>query len=131
MKIEIILKLITVADPGFPRRRQPLILEQKPTIWQDFAENCIKMKEIGPRARVPSTPWICQWIELMNISNLFSLEIIKILHLLNARLQNSSAKSIDKNYATWIDRNFIFSSTNVFQSIFLGEIVIVKKKTQV
>ena len=39
-----------VADPGFPsRRRQPLNLGQKPIICKIFAENSIKMKEIGPR----------------------------------------------------------------------------------
>ena len=32
-----------VVDPGFPRRgHQPLILEQKPIIWQSF---CLKLQE--------------------------------------------------------------------------------------
>ena len=39
-----------VADPGFPSRgHQPLNLGQKPIICKIFAENSIKMKEIGPR----------------------------------------------------------------------------------
>ena len=36
-----------VVDPGFSRRgRKPLRRRQKPIIWQDFAENCMNMKEI-------------------------------------------------------------------------------------
>ena len=46
----------TVADPGFSEGgEQPLSSEQKPIIWQVFAKNCMKMKEIGPRG-VPSAP---------------------------------------------------------------------------
>ena len=49
----------SVADPGFPRRgRVPT-----PGFWgkvllfgKIFAENCMKMKEIGPGAHVPSAP---------------------------------------------------------------------------
>ena len=35
----------------FPDGRgcQPLDLGQKPIIWQDFAKNCMKMKEFGLR----------------------------------------------------------------------------------
>ena len=43
----------TVADPGFlGRGPQPLSLGQKPIIWQDFKETCMKLKEIRPS--VPS-----------------------------------------------------------------------------
>ena len=34
---------------GGSRVCQPLILKQKPIIWPGFVENCLKMKEIGPR----------------------------------------------------------------------------------
>ena len=52
-----------VTDPGFlgrGRGHQLLSLEQKPIIWQDACQNCMKKKEIGPgEARVPSAmPWI-------------------------------------------------------------------------
>ena len=38
-----------MAHPGFPR--------QGPLFGNIFAENCIKLKEIGPKA---PPPWICQ-----------------------------------------------------------------------
>ena len=50
-----------MADPGFPRwGRQPPRRKRKSirSIWQDFCQNCMKIKEIGPRgARVPSAPF--------------------------------------------------------------------------
>ena len=49
----------TVADPGFPGGGYQLLsLDQKSIIWQNFAENCMKMKEIwtgGGMACVPTT----------------------------------------------------------------------------
>ena len=45
----------TVADRG----HQPLILEQKPIIWNIFfVENCLKMKKIGPRWRALLEPFL-------------------------------------------------------------------------
>ena len=44
-----------VADPGFPRRgHQPQSFEKKNLLFDKiFEENCIKMKEIGPREARP------------------------------------------------------------------------------
>ena len=42
------------------RGRQPLNLGQKAIIWQDFTENCMRMKEIGPRGGM--CPWRSPWI---------------------------------------------------------------------
>ena len=45
----------TVRYSAFPRRgRLPLNLGQKSIIWQFFAENCTKMKEMGPGASLAS-----------------------------------------------------------------------------
>ena len=45
----------------FPDRgHQPLNLGQKAIIWQDFTENCMRMKEIGPRGGM--CPWHSPWI---------------------------------------------------------------------
>ena len=43
---------------------QPLNLEQKPIIWQDVCQNCMKIKEIGPtylEPPPPIPPRIRQW----------------------------------------------------------------------
>ena len=62
-----------VADPGFPWRRGEG--EAKPSggtsnlFDKIFAENCIKMKEIGPRgvgACLPCAPWIRQRATQLN-----------------------------------------------------------------
>ena len=56
--IPFLLKWAAV-DPGFSRRgRKPLRRRQKPIIWQDFAENCMNMKEIKLGGHIPCTPSI-------------------------------------------------------------------------
>ena len=54
---------MSVADPGFlrwgptPRGGSANLLFGK-----IFLENCMKMKEIGPReGGIPGPPWVCQW----------------------------------------------------------------------
>ena len=49
---------LSVADPGFLRREcQPLSLRQKLLFGKISAENCMKIKEIGPGGtRVPGAP---------------------------------------------------------------------------
>ena len=50
-----------MADPGFPPGGAPTL--KIAIIFQSFAENCMKMKELGPPggAHVPGArPWIRQ-----------------------------------------------------------------------
>ena len=56
--------MYTVADPGFPRRGGGGVLARRPGVWdknlffdKNFAENCMKMKEIGQRdGKCPQGP---------------------------------------------------------------------------
>ena len=52
-----------MVDPGFPGGGTNHRGEHQPIIWQMFAKNCMKMKEIGLRGGAhPSARWIRQWI---------------------------------------------------------------------
>ena len=50
----------TVGDPGFPTGgASPIVRGANLLFGKIYAENCVKMKEIGStEARVPSAPWI-------------------------------------------------------------------------
>ena len=53
--------LLSVRDPGFPRRgRQPLTVGPKKLLGKIFAENCMKMKEFAPKGDATPPPWIRQ-----------------------------------------------------------------------
>ena len=43
------LNIQVAADPGFPRGVANPKEGCQPIIWPTFAENCMKMKKIGPR----------------------------------------------------------------------------------
>ena len=47
-----------MADPEFPRRGMPTPVFEAKTYYlaRFLAENCMKVKEIGPGVRVPSAP---------------------------------------------------------------------------
>ena len=59
-EIEKKIPTITVADPGFPRRRGGTLDfgAKNLSFGKVFAKHCMKMKDIGPRGgvRVPSAP---------------------------------------------------------------------------
>ena len=71
-------------------RRQPLRLKHKTVIWHDFAQNCIKMKEIGLRAgaRPLDSPMI-EWLDWHDIINDFSKEVILSKHFMSLKIQMS------------------------------------------
>ena len=51
------MDLDSAVDPGFPRLgRQLQSGMQRPNIYHNFAENCVKIKEFGVGARFPSAP---------------------------------------------------------------------------
>ena len=61
----------TVTDPGFPRI----------SFGKIFAENCMEMKEIGPRRseRVPSAALLDPpMIKVLHLTNFHSLDLIGI-----------------------------------------------------
>ena len=43
----------SVADPGFPRERRKPTGEKQLIIWQQITNNCMEMKEMGPRLDPP------------------------------------------------------------------------------
>ena len=57
MSVNFLIYSNPVADPGFPTGAPTSVVSQSIT-GQIFAENWMKMKEIGPRqgAHIPSTP---------------------------------------------------------------------------
>ena len=81
------LNIHVAADPGFPRGGANPKEGCQPIIWPKFAENCMKMKKIGPRGGGhpkfyyvdPPLPW-----KLMTLLTLLRLD----LHSLNFRTKN-------------------------------------------
>ena len=75
--------IYTVADPGFSPGGAPT--PKSAIIFQFFAENCMKMKEFGPRggARVPGAPpWIRQCYMCYHITcKIFIYYLYKKLHM--------------------------------------------------
>ena len=58
-RFKLLLFVITVADPGFPRRggANPQGRDANVLFGQKIPENCMKMKEFGPRGGgVPGAP---------------------------------------------------------------------------